>query len=66
MIAFLWYFLCLGAGYILIQVALIQRFILLLGHPEYALTVIVFSMLVCERAGQLLQQERHRRVTTAS
>jgi hypothetical protein len=48
---FLWYFLCLGAGYILIQVALIQRFILLLGHPEYALTVIVFSMLVWSGLG---------------
>ena len=43
---FLMYFLCLGAGYILIQVALIQKFVLLLGHPTYALTVIVFSMLV--------------------
>jgi hypothetical protein len=50
-VAFLWYFLCLGAGYILIQVALIQRFILLLGHPEYALTVIVFSMLVSSGLG---------------
>jgi hypothetical protein len=50
-VGFLWYFLCLGAGYILIQVALIQRFILLLGHPEYALTVIVFSMLVSSGLG---------------
>jgi len=45
------YFLCLGAGYILIQVALIQKFVLLLGHPTYALTVIVFSMLVASGAG---------------
>jgi len=50
-LAFLWYFLCLGAGYILIQVALIQKFVLLLGHPTYALTVIVFSMLVSSGAG---------------
>jgi hypothetical protein len=50
-IMFLWYFLCLGAGYILIQVALIQKFVLLLGHPAYALTVIVFSMLVASGAG---------------
>jgi spermidine synthase len=48
---FLWYFLCLGAGYIMIQVALIQKFVLLLGHPAYALTVIVFSMLVASGAG---------------
>ncbi len=50
-VPFLWYFLFLGAGYILIQVALIQRFIILLGHPEYALTVIVFSMLVSSGLG---------------
>lgn len=51
---FLWYFLCLGAGYILIQVALIQKFVLLLGQPTYALTVIVFSMLVASGLGSFL------------
>src|SRR5258706_12645237 len=53
---FLWYFLCLGAGYILIQVALIQKFVLLLGHPTYALTVIVFSMLVASGAGSFFSR----------
>jgi hypothetical protein len=50
-IPFLLYFICLGAGYILIQVALIQKFVLLLGHPTYALVVIVFSMLVASGTG---------------
>jgi hypothetical protein len=50
-ILFLGYFFCLGAGYILIQVALIQKFVLLLGHPSYALTVIIFSMLVASGVG---------------
>jgi hypothetical protein len=49
--AFLIYFICLGAGYILIQMALIQKFMLLLGRPSYALIVIVFSMLVASGAG---------------
>ena len=48
---FLLYFVCLGVGYILIQVALIQKFVLLLGHPTYALTLIVFSMLVASGVG---------------
>jgi hypothetical protein len=48
---FLLYFICLGAGYIMIQVALIQKFVLFLGHPTYALTVIVFSMLVWSGLG---------------
>lgn len=45
------YFVCIGAGYILIQVALIQKFVLFLGHPTYALTVIIFSMLVASGLG---------------
>ena len=45
------YFACIGAGYILIQVALIQKFVLFLGHPTYALTVIVFSMLIWSGLG---------------
>jgi hypothetical protein len=48
---FLGYFVCIGAGYILIQVALIQKFVLFLGHPTYALTVIVFSMLLSSGIG---------------
>jgi hypothetical protein len=45
------YFLSIGAGYILIQVALIQKFVLFLGHPTYALTVIIFSMLISSGIG---------------
>jgi hypothetical protein len=48
---FLLYFACIGAGYILIQVALIQKFVLFLGHPTYALTVIIFSMLISSGLG---------------
>lgn len=48
---FLVYFLCLGAGYILVQVGLIQKLVLLLGHPTYALTVVIFSMLVSSGLG---------------
>jgi hypothetical protein len=48
---FLLYFVCIGAGYILVEVALIQKFVLFLGHPTYALTVVIFSMLVASGAG---------------
>ncbi len=50
-LAFLLYFICIGAGYILIEVALIQKFVLFLGHPTYALTVVIFSMLVSSGFG---------------
>ncbi len=48
---FLIYFLAIGMGYILIEVALIQKFVLFLGHPTYALTVVIFSMLVSSGLG---------------
>jgi hypothetical protein len=48
---FLFFFLFIGAGYILIEVALIQKFVLFLGHPTYALTVVIFSMLVSSGIG---------------
>ena len=53
---FLLYFVCIGAGYILIQVALIQKFVLFLGHPTYALTVIIFSMLVSSSVGSFFSR----------
>jgi spermidine synthase len=40
------YFGCLGAGFMLVEVALLQRFVLLLGHPVYSLTVTLFSLLL--------------------
>lgn len=54
---FLLYFVCLGVGYIMIQVALIQKFVLLLGHPTYALTVIIFSMLLSSGLGSFYSKK---------
>jgi len=44
--AWLAYFGALGAGFMLIEVAVLQRFVLLLGHPVYSLTVTLFSLLL--------------------
>jgi len=51
------FFLFIGAGYILIQVALIQKFVLFLGHPTYALTVIIFSMLLSSGIGSFASKK---------
>jgi hypothetical protein len=48
---FLLYFLLIGAGYILVEVALIQKFVLFLGHPTYALWVVIFSLLLSSGIG---------------
>jgi hypothetical protein len=50
------YFGMLGAGFMLIEVSLLQRFVLLLGHPVYSLTVTLFSLLLGTGAGSLLSQ----------
>jgi hypothetical protein len=54
---FLLYFLFIGAGYILIEVALIQKFVLFLGQPVYALTVVIFSMLASSGIGSAFSRK---------
>jgi hypothetical protein len=61
-LASLAYFGCLGGAFMLIEVALLQRFVLLLGHPVYSLTVTLFSLLVGTGLGSMLS----RRVPDAS
>jgi hypothetical protein len=49
----LFYFIAVGLGYITVEIALIQRFVLFLGHPTYALTVVVFLLLLSSGAGSV-------------
>ena len=55
-IGWLSYFGALGAGFMLLEVALLQRFVLLLGHPVYSLTVTLFSLLLGTGIGSLLSR----------
>src|SRR5713101_1671751 len=48
------YFVAVGLGYILVEIAFIQRFVLFLGHPTYALTVVIFLLLLSSGAGSLV------------
>lgn len=50
------YFVAIGLGYILVEIAFIQRFVLFLGHPTYALTVVVFLLLLSSGAGSLISR----------
>ena len=40
------YFLALGFGFMLVEISLIQKFILFLGHPVYSVSLVIFSLLV--------------------
>ena len=44
------YFVAVGLGYILVEIAFIQRFVLFLGHPTYALTVVIFLLMLYQRS----------------
>jgi len=50
------YFVAIGLGYILVEISLIQRFVLFLGHPTYALTVVVFLLLLSSGAGSVVSR----------
>lgn len=52
------YFIAIGLGYIIVEISLIQRFVLFLGHPTYALTVVVFLLLLSSGAGSLAVRRR--------
>jgi spermidine synthase len=50
------YFVAIGLAYILVEIAFIQRFVLFLGHPTYALTVVIFLLLLSSGAGSLISR----------
>lgn len=52
--AALFYFAAIGCGFMLIQVAFLQRFSVLLGHPTYTFAIILFSMILFAGFGSML------------
>lgn len=57
------YFAGLGAGFMLIEVSMIQRLTLFLGHPTLAFTVLVFSLLMSSGVASLVTgRTRHERL----
>lgn len=48
------YFGLLGLGFLCVEIPLMQRFILFLGHPAYAMTAVLFAVLLFSGIGSLL------------
>ncbi len=48
------YFFLIGIAFLFIEIALVQRFILFLGHPVYAISAVLFSLLVGSGIGAFL------------
>jgi uncharacterized membrane protein len=52
--ALLAYFACIGLGFMLIETSQMQRLIIVLGHPTYGLTVVLFTLLLASGTGSYL------------
>jgi hypothetical protein len=48
------YFALIGLGFVMVQIAFLQRFASYLGHPSYALAIILFSMISFAGVGSFL------------
>jgi hypothetical protein len=47
------YFLLIGAGFMLVEIGLLQRMSVFLGHPVYSLSVSLFTLILATGAGSL-------------
>jgi SAM-dependent methyltransferase len=52
------FFAAIGFGFMLVEVSLIQKLQILLGHPTYSLVVVLFSLLLAGGAGSWLVRDR--------
>jgi SAM-dependent methyltransferase len=50
------YFLMIGFGFMLIEIGLIQRMAIFLGHPIYALAIVLFSVILSTGLGSMLSE----------
>jgi hypothetical protein len=50
------YFSLIGSGFMLIEISMMQRFTLLLGHPMYSLGIILFALILSTGAGSWLSE----------
>ncbi len=51
------YFLLIGIGFITVEIALLQRMSVFLGHPVYSLSVSLFTLIVASGVGSLLSDK---------
>jgi hypothetical protein len=60
------FFSCIGFGFMLVEVSQLQALIIFLGHPTYALSVVLFTLLLSGGLGSLTTQHVNRSSLRAS
>ncbi len=51
------YVSCLGYGYLAVETVLIHELVLFVGHPTYAITVVILAMLLLSGIGSVVVQQ---------
>jgi hypothetical protein len=51
------YFAGIGLGFLLVEISQLQRLSIFLGHPTYALTVVLFSVLLSSGIGSMVSEQ---------
>ncbi|HEY4740690.1 MAG TPA: hypothetical protein VIH76_08865 [Candidatus Acidoferrales bacterium] len=54
------FFAAIGAGFILIELSQMQRLMIFLGHPSYALSVVLFVLLISSGLGSFVTERLTR------
>jgi spermidine synthase/MFS family permease len=50
------YFACLGAGFVMIELALMSKFVLIVGYPIYAMATVLLTLLIAAACGSYLAE----------
>jgi spermidine synthase len=51
------YFALIGAGFMMVEIGLLQRMTVFLGHPIYSLSVLLFSLILTTGLGSFLSEK---------
>jgi hypothetical protein len=51
------YFLLIGLGFMFVEIGLIQRMSVFMGHPTYALSIVLFSIILSTGVGSLFSEK---------
>jgi hypothetical protein len=59
------YFLCLGFGFMSIEIAFFEKLVTFLGYPTYSLSIVLGTLLVSSGSGAMIFRHRRKNVKEA-
>lgn len=52
------YFFLIGVGFMCVEIGLLQRMTVFLGHPVYSLSIVLFSLILATGLGSMISERR--------